>query len=328
MGSYDVEKVKENWYKSLPYAFETNIAGVSERIYLPINPSNLTISTHYATTIITTLGGTVEEHSDQRYFDISISGTTGIGPKYTPPAANLTQLSSDLNKQVSAILGKTPKLVSPNTTSRSFYGDTSFISGGALGGFFADKIAKVNKIANSIKDVVSSVTGKPVKPHESGITLSSTGYYAFHKLYLFFNDYKKNIMKNAEPPSLDLSVDGALNAVAGAVPGGKAILDAVNKKNPTTPLSFINYKDNNKYSCIINKFTLTRDIANPMLYNYSIQLRGYNLQPIEKQVDENLEDRLSQLGLSKDGPSALARIKKGMSGVRGALNGAKSIIGR
>ena len=90
------DKVRTNWYRQRPYAFRfTNRNGVANTFYLPIAPSNITINTHFATNVITTMYGTVEEHSEQRYYDITIAGTTAMMPRYykliEEQATDLTQ---------------------------------------------------------------------------------------------------------------------------------------------------------------------------------------------------------------------------------------------
>src|SRR6185369_1371883 len=70
--------IKSNWFTAKPYGFKfTPRAGKAMTMFLPIAPSNLTISTGFATNAIPTLYGTVEEHSPVRYYDITIEGTTG-----------------------------------------------------------------------------------------------------------------------------------------------------------------------------------------------------------------------------------------------------------
>ena len=74
----------DNWYKALPYGFRFSPRDGSASVicYLPLSPENITVSTHFGTNIIPTLYGTIEEHSEQRYYDIVLSGTTGFAPKY------------------------------------------------------------------------------------------------------------------------------------------------------------------------------------------------------------------------------------------------------
>jgi len=337
-GTYDIENVKENWYKSLPYAFESNIGGKRKLIYLPLNPSNITITTHYATELIPTIGGTVEVHSDQRYFDISISGTTGIAPKYVPVSDTFSK-----NSALSAITGGSDLTqASQKVDGREFY-QGGFLFANSLGGLFSDKLAKLDKAKNLARDAVNSVTGGPLKPHESGVKLENTGYYAFHKLYLFFQEYKNAIRDKAKgeaPKSLLKTVgslaqgissdlDSLANKATSAVNEIGEGLGLIKAKRKFSPLSFINYKDNNRYSCVINKFTMTRDASTPMMYNYNISLTAYDLTSADKPLDDDsLESKLYELGLSKDKPSLLSKIKGGLGNAKGAINSVKSILGR
>jgi hypothetical protein len=82
VGSYALsEESVNNWYYSSPrYAFKYRFEMGLSTMFLPINPENLTITTNYATNLHPTLYGTVEEHSETRYFNMSITGTTGIAP--------------------------------------------------------------------------------------------------------------------------------------------------------------------------------------------------------------------------------------------------------
>lgn len=79
-----------NWARSLPYAFgviaDDNASGPNASIneffdfVLPINPSEITQDENFATVIKPTQGGTVVQHSGNRYKDLTISGTTGVHP--------------------------------------------------------------------------------------------------------------------------------------------------------------------------------------------------------------------------------------------------------
>lgn len=71
----------QEWNISAPrYAFKYRFEMGLSTMFLPINPENLQISTAYATNLYPTLYGTIEEHSETRYFSISITGSTGIAP--------------------------------------------------------------------------------------------------------------------------------------------------------------------------------------------------------------------------------------------------------
>lgn len=265
---YKVESL--NWYSAKPYGFKmTTREGSTFTMFLPISPSNLNISTPFATNIIPTLYGTVEEHSDVRYFDISIEGTTGMAPKFVEPGAGQDSgiLYSQLRKD-----------------GRSTFPIAQTIN---AGGFFAKTLGLANQIKNKAADILDG----GVKP-STGIAADNSGYVAFHNLYRFLLQYKKD--------------------AAG-----------VNNNAPRKqhPLTFFNYKDNNQYDVVVKGFTMRRSADNPMLYYYSIQLRGYNLRPITSPVDDGLAQRLKDLGLNGvDSSSVLGDIKS-------LSNQAKSIIG-
>lgn len=156
-----------NWYSARPYGFKVNFRDKrSISMFLPISPSNLTINTNFATNIIPTLYGTIEEHSAVRYFDISIEGTTGIAPTYFQPA-NVVN-----GRQVHQKGGRS-----------SF----SAVSGVSAGGFFSKTLSMVNKIGQKAVDLVD---GKP-KPN-SGVVSDKSGYVAFHNLYRMLLKYKED----------------------------------------------------------------------------------------------------------------------------------------
>lgn len=290
---------EDNWFKALPYGFKfRDRSGKEQVMFLPINPSNLTVTTHYATNVITTLYGTVEEHSEQRYFDIMIEGTTGIAPKYTKPI---------------------PKESVNNIKGFTSYGRNKMdvavpIDPNIAGGFFNQTIGIANAVIGRGQDLLYGKDGLD----KSGIpTLKDTGYYAFHRLYKFFQLYK---------------------ADASGVPlAGTEINKNRRKKsgddNSSHPLAFMNYKDNVMYDVAIQKFTLNRSANNPMQYKYSIVLRAYNLRGISDTLDlGDLPNRLASLGLDGvQSSTLLSEVTEATNSVRqiaaGAIGGF-NVLGR
>lgn len=230
-----------NWYKQKPYAIVfTDRSGNAETFYLPISPSNLNITTHWATNVITTMYGTVEEHSEQRYYDIQISGTTGMSPRYYRPIG-FQRLPSD---------------------GRAGFPIKGLIPGGA-GGFFQRTQDLVSNALNQAADIFGDDRGT------TGIDLENTGYVAFHNLYKFLLTYKK-----------DASGENS------------------KRRRSSHPLKFVNYKDNNEYDVAITGFQLTRDASNPMLYNYNMTMRAYNLRDVtSNKIVADVQDRAQALGL-------------------------------
>lgn len=267
----------ENWFTSKPYGFTffpRNGPDVGFTMYLPINPSNLSITTSFATNAITTLYGTVEEHSPVRYYDIQIEGTTGMAPKYVEVDQHVAYGGREAAQIVQSLNGK-------------------------AGGFFSKTLGLLGQLKNS----ASSLAGEQKKT-TSGVNMDNTGYAAFHNLYRFLLKYKK-----------DASGDS-------------------NSQNRTRhPLTFFNHKDNNEYDVVVRNFTLRKSADNPMLYFYSITLRGYNLRSANSsQTSDTTEQRLKDLGLDGiDASSFLSKAKataRKVRGILGPLGAGINILGR
>jgi hypothetical protein len=279
-GTYKLES--QNWYTAKPYGFKWTKRDGSGVItmFLPISPSNLNISTNFATNLIPTLYGTVEEHSDIRYFDITIEGTTGMAPRFVAP-----------------YVGE-PGEAFPNVR-KSGRSSMPIADSLSLGGFFAKTLGVLNQAKNKAVDLLDG----GVKP-KTGINSENSGYVAFHNLYRFLLQYKKDTSGNA----------------------------GNTEQRKAHPLTFFNYKDNNQYDVVVRNFTMRKSAENPMLYYYSIQLRGYNLRSITSSVDESLTRRLQDLGLNGvDSSSILGDIKSLSSGAKsviGSAVGGISVLGR
>ena len=98
-------------------------------------------------------------------------------------------------------------------------------------------------------------------------------------------------------------------------------------KNNAGGLYFVNYKDNNQYRVAINNFQLIRTAEDPMLYNYSISLRGYDLVSGDTTVPSeiyNMKKRLEDLGL--DGATESSVFYKAAAAAREARAAAYSAV--
>lgn len=266
----------KNWYTARPYGFKMNMRDGKRTFifFLPINPSNIVTTTHFATNVVSTLYGTVEEHSDIRYFDIEIRGSTGFVPMYTRHASGISPAAaSDIIKKDFGTPGRA-----------SF----SALTKVPLGGFFAKTVGAINQIKNKAADLLD---GGPKA--ETGVYTEQTGYFAFHNLYKFLMRHKKDAS----------GADGGVGE---------------RKKHP---LTFFNYKDNQQYDVVVRNFTLTRSAENPMLYNYAISLRGYNLRGLDDKTSDDLTQRLKDLGLNGVDTSSL------LGDIKSVSSSAKAIIG-
>jgi hypothetical protein len=257
----------EKWYQAPPYAFRADLgdSGVFT-FYLPLNPNNITINTQFATNVIATMYGTIEEHSEQRYFDISLQGTTGVVPKYNRAVEDET-LSKEVRSRGSFSRNK--------DLTRGFFQRTQALI----------KLA-IQKAMQTASDLL------PVEPYIAGMHSIDSGYAAFHNLYRFLLVYKKELMNG-------------------------------NAKG----LYFVNYKDNNQYRVAINNFQVIRTAEDPMLYNYSVSMRGYDLLTNNTKLATEVYDysnRLKDLGL--DGVTSPSMFNKMSSTVRNAKSTAYAAV--
>ena len=278
---YTIDDTKwHNWYRLMPYTFQYRTKdGFDEFFHLPIAPSNLQITTHFATNIIPTMYGTIEEHSEQRYFDITISGTTGIAPKYF-------QSSSEIDTDLPAPGRRSFEIVeSLSQKTGGFAGRTAELVQGTL-----------NSAASLGQDL--SIIGSPGET--SGVNERASGYVAFHNFYRFLLKYKQEVSADDNNQSRKSS-----------------------KTENNHPLQFINNKDNNQYNVAIQTFQLTRSADDPMLYNYSIVMRGYRLTTANEKYTDYDELR-SDLGL--DGVDSVSWFARMSNAVRKAKNVAYSTV--
>jgi len=250
----------KRWYEAHPYAFQfisreygggTNpFKNTKGRVTfnLPIAPRNLTVTTHFATNIITTLYGIVEEHSEVRYYDIVIAGTTGYAPEHYNPVNHKIPGKPKPSLQKGGAEYSTYR-----TNGRGSFDDGDSLLGG-LGdvldviGLGASALGALGQIAEDVNNVISGGN----KTSKTGIDLNKSGYQAFHNFYRFLLLYKKD---------------------AAGIRKGVGF-----KESKIHPLLFINYKDNVKYDCVPLNFNLVRDATDPMIYNYTLTLRAFNMR--------------------------------------------------
>jgi hypothetical protein len=219
----------------------------------------------------------VEEHSPIRYFDISITGTTGFTPQYTQSYSK-----EDARKKAG---------VENKAGVRKSYGQSGSILKSINEfdyGFASKTFSKINQIVNVANDLIKG------KKHSVGVYNDTNGYIAFHNFYRFLRKYKEQVIGFEQEAST------------------------------TTPLIFINYKDGCQYSCVVQRFVLERSADNPLLYNYNIQMRAYNLQAIgadERGADQPIVSPL------KDKKALAASIFNKVGKVKNLVNGALGAIG-
>lgn len=225
--------------------------------YLPINPSNLTVSTSFANSLTPTLYGTVEERSRVRYHRIDIQGTTGTVAKW--------RYNDNTDR---------PEYVGGRGSYTAGFAQSILNTANSLTGGLADKV--LGGAVSSINGLVGSLVGKTPK---EGYKIEESGYRSFHDLYRFLLRYQQE-------------------AARGQVLGG---------------LKFQIIKDRQEYRVSPQTFTLVRDATQPMMYNYSISMTGYELSNLDSRVKggpANAYDMRKILGLDGVESSGLySRIK-------------------
>ncbi len=165
----------ENWYRTIPYALRIVsfaqgtgnpliLGGSSSpsendtpmHFFFPVNPESISINTPFATVVTPTIGGIVQEHSGAVFYNITISGTTGVIPEID----HSTGIPRAADKELRP-LAANDGLVNPNV----------------IGGFGQNAI-------NAINSAVSAITGTSSKMVDHSKNRKS-GYTAFHVLYKF-----------------------------------------------------------------------------------------------------------------------------------------------
>jgi hypothetical protein len=288
-----------NWYVARPYGFRfTDASGSSTSFNLPILPKNINITTQFATNLVNTLYGVVEQHSENKYYDIQIQGTTGFAPQFLEPI--------------------TDEIGSTTSSGRQGFSNSPSV----LGGFLPNVENKINSFANTVKSIGNAITNK--SSNQTGVYNDNNGYVAFHNFYRFLLEYKKQMAGASAGGS---SKSGIAGAVTGALsnPVG-AITSAISGGGDDKKASFVfyNYKDMQEYDCAIRSFTLNRSSDNPFLYNYSITIRAYNLRSITTKKED--EKKLETLNLIKgytgvDGTMPFAGMSKVVGNASKLLSG-------
>lgn len=171
--TYNIEF--DNWYKSLPYGFrfvprDTPRSPLS--FYLPIAPQNISVRTPFATNVVSTMYGTVEEHSEIRYHDIVISGTTGMVPRFS-------QIFDG---------NSTSGIIQSERENYEFEISNSISR--AAGGFFSRTLESINSTINNATSTLGALTA--TDRIESGVNESLTGFAAFHNFFRFLIEYKRD----------------------------------------------------------------------------------------------------------------------------------------
>jgi len=301
-----IYKVKpQRWYEAHPYAFQwvgrqyggsppSGIGAIGASIFanqnvegritfnLPITPKNISTHTHFATNVMTTLYGIVEEHSEVRYWDVTISGTTGITPEHFAPVEHNEDWAGSTAGSGAAF----SKYRSDGRKTHNFPAEGGILDTLDDFGIGSGAIGAIGQISSDIDSLFSGQEALS----KTGVLPEQSGYAAFHNFYRFLLLYKKD--------------------AAGL---GKAGF----KKTGYHPLLFINYKDNVKYDCVPIDFSLIRDASDPMVYNYVLKLKCFNMRQTTGGLSDGLFEKFFKQSVGLDGVGPLDAFGDALGG---ALN--------
>lgn len=278
----------EDWYKTYPYRFtigteteEGNIQTMtpSETLTyysLPIPPEALSYQMISASQLIPTLGGVVEETSATVFWQINLSGTTGIA----------------VSRQYTGTVDSTDKLDAPASQEENF---RRVLKGGILANSF-------NKVAN-LADAVTGVA--------SG---GSSALGLLEGLASTSQRFNSSAVKTSLPPSDTLAkVSNFFNVDLGRFRKGDGstngyveihllhnFLNAYSHLKEKEPnkynLYFESQKDNMKWRVVVKGFSFQKNANQPYLYKYNISLQGFDLTEVGALRQKNPVDRFGPDG--------------------------------
>ena len=295
----------DDWYKTFPYRFviKWNNNGKTQRILyysLPIPPESLSYQMVSASQLTPTLGGVVEETSQNLFWQISLAGTTGIAisrayqnpkdnPEFSYDYANNPYAAEPLFSSQKTIEG----LDEPASQEANFRKILK-------GGIFANTL---NKLSN-IKDAVSGAIDDP-----------QSGMYGLLEGLASTN---QRFNKSAVPTSItesrtEITDIGGISAFQDVASKANAstngyveihilhnFLNAYSKLKEIYPedvsLYFESQKDNMQWQVIVKGFGFQKSAAQPYLYKYNISLQGFDLKETGEFGKRKVVDRFGPNG--------------------------------
>lgn len=265
----------EDWYKTYPYRFVIQIDGQSTFYSLPIPPEALSYQMVTASQLIPTLGGVVEETSATVFWQINLSGTTGIAisRKYTNDSDTLDAPASKESSFRRVLKGG----ILANTFNKAanvYDAVTGAIDQGAMGAVgllegLASTAQRYNSSAvptkvpeESTTSRVANALGVDISRFTGDSEKGTNGYVEIHLLHNFLNAY--SYLKEENPNSVNLY--------------------------------FESQKDNMQWQVIVKGFSFQKNAAQPYLYRYNISLQGFDL----KEVGNNNRKAVDRFGPNGD----------------------------
>jgi hypothetical protein len=260
----------EDWYKTFPYRFKMVVDGKPTYYCLPIPPEALSYQMVSASQLIPTLGGVVEETSPTVFWQIALSGTTGIGISrpYSDEKDALDKPAFGENSFRTVLKGGIfsntfNKVINATDAVESAWGQGAEGAFGLLEGLastgqryntsavknYIPEDSAGSKIATAIRLDFSRFG--PQKPN------ATNGYVEIHLLHLFLNAYSSLKEKNPDKDNVSLY--------------------------------FESHKDNMQWQVVIKNFGFQKNAAQPYLYKYNIVLQGFDLSEVGGRIKEPVD---------------------------------------
>ena len=247
--------VGADWYKVFPYVFAVEVGGAKKYFYtLPIPPQTLVTKMIPASQATATFGGVVEETSDNVFWIIQMSGTTGIAVSrdgLEDPRANrdsvanlfrkkleTTGLLSGVSAQANALIGKI------GGTADAVMGSVKAFGSGDIGAGIAGVTGAIN---NAILP--------PQMFNGSGVDETTNGFTEMQEFHRFLYTYSH--LKSKLPKDF--------------------------------ALKFQNHKTGQEWRVVVQDFTVNQSASNPLLQKYSIQLKAWDVTPIDSESRKEVD---------------------------------------
>lgn len=281
----------QDWYKVFPYAFVVEADKKTKFTYtLPIPPQSLVTKMVPASSATPTVGGVVEETSDNVFWVIQMAGTTGTAVSrqgVSNTQANRTDVAKEFRKKLETT-GLLSGVASNLNLLVAKVGNTAdaVISGLESG-----------SVAGGIGGVVGAVNNAllPQQPYSgSSVSDVTNGFTEMQELHRFLYTYSH--------------LKGAF---------AKRFI-----------LKFKNYKTGQEWRVILQDFTIQQSAQNPNLYKYNIQLKAWGVAEIDKAArDKSAFDRFGPDGdLKAVNTVGVDGLFKGFKGLKANFNNNSSAI--
>jgi len=252
----------EDWYKTYPYRFKIVTKEKTTYYSLPIPPEALSYQMVSASQLIPTLGGVVEETSPTVFWQIALSGTTGIGisRKYSNKTSTDTlDMPASGESNFRRVLKGGLLANTYNKAANVFEAVTGALDQGAVGAMgLLEGLASTAQRYNSsaVRNNIPEESATSKVANLVGLDLSrfsneqngTNGYVEIHLLHTFLNAYSH--LKEANPEDVKLY--------------------------------FESQKDNMQWQVIVKNFAFQKNANQPYLYKYNIVLQGFDLNEVGK----------------------------------------------